>query len=475
VFCWREIDVPNVYARFARVTADSERTVIGEIAFRGAGGALIPGNTPEDPALTDEADRVPIAADWRNGTYFDEIYHPRSAYEYLNGITPIYEWTHPPLGKLIMAAGIKMFGMTPFGWRFMGILFGVLMTPLMYWFAKLVLRETPWAAAAAFIFSFDFMHYSQTRLATIDTYVVFFIIGMFAFMYRYYTMSFYDVPLKKTFVPLGLAGLCFGLGVSCKWPGLYAGAGLAALFLVTLAKRYMEYKRAKRKGFWEKTGKTVLFCLAAFVAVPAVIYTASFIPLCAPDNPGLAAFLKAVWSQQESMWTYHSQTVLNAEHGFSSSWWEWVLDLRPIWYYSRDLGGGIKEGISSFNNPAAALGGLAAMCYGLKASLKKNDRTWNFIIAGYLAQLLPWVFVPRLTFAYHYFPALPFLALAVGYALKNAPLKPGRKKAAALVMACAAAVMFAVYYPVLTGTPVSEAYVLKFLKLPLIGARWQLI
>ena len=43
-----------------------------------------------------------------------------------------YETTHPPLGKVIMMAGIEMFGMDPFGWRFMGTIFGIAMVPLMY-------------------------------------------------------------------------------------------------------------------------------------------------------------------------------------------------------------------------------------------------------------------------------------------------------------------------------------------------------
>lgn len=70
-----------------------------------------------------------------NSTYFDEIYHARTAWEHLNGVYP-YEITHPPLGKIIISIGIALFGMTPFGWRFSGTLFGVLMLPVIYIFAK---------------------------------------------------------------------------------------------------------------------------------------------------------------------------------------------------------------------------------------------------------------------------------------------------------------------------------------------------
>ena len=59
-----------------------------------------------------------------NSTYFDEIYHARTAYEHIHGIRP-YENTHPPLGKILIGIRIRLFGMTPFGWRFIGTLLGV--------------------------------------------------------------------------------------------------------------------------------------------------------------------------------------------------------------------------------------------------------------------------------------------------------------------------------------------------------------
>ncbi|MBR2717342.1 MAG: glycosyltransferase family 39 protein, partial [Oscillospiraceae bacterium] len=53
-----------------------------------------------------------------------------------------YEITHPPLGKAIISLGIRLFGMTPFGWRFMGALTGVLMVPLMYLLVKQLTKDT---------------------------------------------------------------------------------------------------------------------------------------------------------------------------------------------------------------------------------------------------------------------------------------------------------------------------------------------
>ena len=63
--------------------------------------------------------------------YFDEVYFARSAENYVNHMIP-NERTHPPLGKLIQATGVAVFGETPFGWRIMGVVFATLMIPLMY-------------------------------------------------------------------------------------------------------------------------------------------------------------------------------------------------------------------------------------------------------------------------------------------------------------------------------------------------------
>ena len=47
--------------------------------------------------------------------YFDEVYHARTAMEFLQDWRygephDIYEWTHPHLAKYAMALGIEVFG-----------------------------------------------------------------------------------------------------------------------------------------------------------------------------------------------------------------------------------------------------------------------------------------------------------------------------------------------------------------------------
>src|SRR6202022_2809490 len=86
-----------------------------------------------------------------NDKIFDEVYYPRAAGEYLSG-TDVgghgpYEFTHPPLSKLIIALSMLLFGGlhggdTTLGWRFLNVVIGALMLPLAYAFGKRLTGST---------------------------------------------------------------------------------------------------------------------------------------------------------------------------------------------------------------------------------------------------------------------------------------------------------------------------------------------
>jgi predicted membrane-bound dolichyl-phosphate-mannose-protein mannosyltransferase len=102
----------------------------------------------------------------------DEKIHPRTVMKTHTRMEP-YEITHPPLGKVIMALGVLIFGMNPFGFRIMGTIFGALMIPAMYLLGKKVFHKRIFAFASAFMMMFEFMHFAQTRIGTIESYATF--------------------------------------------------------------------------------------------------------------------------------------------------------------------------------------------------------------------------------------------------------------------------------------------------------------
>lgn len=481
VFTWQNIDIP-AGVPLLRLTLKESQASILEITFLDAfGNVVTPVNAEQYAALFDEANLHPEVSTFRNSMYFDEIYHGRTAYEFLHGLTS-YENTHPPLGKIFIALGVLIFGMNPFGWRIMGTLFGIAMVPLVYLFARRISESTPLASLACVMFAFDFMHFSQTRLATIDVYITFFVILMYYLMYQYSKLSFYDTPLWRTLLPLGACGVSMGLGIACKWTGVYAGAGLALIFFATLYRRYQEYCYAKTapskttegishrdiiNSFIPNTRKTILFCMIFFVVIPVIIYLLSYLPFV--DYTEGRGLVSRMLHNQETMFSYHSR--LDATHAYSSTWYEWPLIKRPIWYYSRIvtgvyLEGGLREGISSFGNPAVWWLSLPAALYMAYLCAKKKDRTAAFLLTGYLAQYLPWFFVTRVTFIYHYFPSVVFVVMMSIYSLTQWKAKLSGKKMIAVtaVYGAVVVVLFLMFYPVLSGRPVEASYVNRYLR-----------
>lgn len=392
---------------------------LGELALRSKGGRLIDlshitvtheGAVPvaDDSktwpaALLDEQSSVPERRTIMNGTHFDEIYHAYTAYEYIEGLYP-YENTHPPLGKLTTMLGIKLFGMTPFGWRFMPALFGVLMLPFLYALIHFMFGKTFISVCGTVIFAFDFMHYVQTRISTIDVYAVFYVILMYLFMYRWMTME-EEPRFSRTLPSLALCGLSFGLGAASKWTCIYAALGLIVMYMWALIRRYRVCLREERKFgpfFW----KTIAASLVFFAIIPAGIYVSSYIPYNTGRDLTVKNVWEACWSNQKTMLSYHSnlskievkapedgkmveiqlkkgvafnkgaslavmenaageQVTISAEqnarilkvvrkagktvkqgetvlvlttsgHSFASRWYQWLFDIRPVYYYAGD-------------------------------------------------------------------------------------------------------------------------------------------
>lgn len=481
VFCWHSYDIAAP-ASVISLTATGYDTMINEMVFTDADGKAITPLSAEAiqadcgiQSLTDEAYMLPQEFSYKNGTYFDEIYHARTAYEYIHGMNA-YENTHPPLGKLIISLGILIFGMNPFGWRIMGTLFGIFMLPLIYIFAKKLFKNTKAASAAMIFLAADFMHFSQTRIATIDVYVTFFIILMYYFMYSYTSMSFYDTPFRKTLVPLALSGICMGLGIASKWTGIYAGLGLAVIFFASLGRRIYEYRRisadknasAEQKKAVEPCKKyciyTILWCVVFFVIVPCAIYCASYIPYL--QAHGMNGF-ESIIENQVSMLSYHSS--LTDTHPFSSPWYEWPFIIRPIWYYSGQTADGLSMTIASFGNPFVWWAAIGAMIYCVYRLIKNKCCNALFLIIGFLAQYLPWVGVSRVVFIYHYFTSVPFLVLMLAYCAKDmltyapdAVLSPCKARTRTILVFgyCALCVWaFCAFYPALSGMAADASYI----------------
>lgn len=447
---WRSFPLENVGSdtRFLRISCSGSPR-LGELAFYSRGQYLE--YLSPVSILNDDAAIIPAEADYLNSSYFDEIYHVRTALEHMESMNP-YEISHPPLGKLIIAIGIALFGPTPFGWRFMGTLFGVMMLPVMYVFAKKLFGGRAIPSCCTVIFAADFMHFTQTRIATIDSYGVFFILLMYLFMYLWLT----EGRLWQLFA----CGLAFGLGAASKWTCLYAGAGLGLIWALHWIFR------GRKLGF-KAFLKNALCCIGFFVIIPCLIYYLSYYAYgTARGLHGIGMFFtreyaQTVLSNQQFMFSYHAG--VEATHPYSSMWYQWILNIRPILYYLHYFEDGSRSSFGAFLNPALCWGGLLALFALVFTTLIRRDKKAAFLLLSYLAQLLPWVFVPRLTFAYHYFPCSVFLVLALGYVMNLMRLGTKNWQRYAFGFTAFCVVLFLLFYPVTSGLRIPASFADKFL------------
>ena len=470
VFAWKEFPL-STPGRYVRLTALDGSVTLNEASLFYTGTPVLAEVTSQvgGETLTDEQQVVPLESTYENSTYFDEIYHARTAYEHILGLEP-YENTHPTLGKLFISLGIRLFGMNPFGWRCVGTLFGVLMLPVLYHLLHQLFGRTRICLAGTLLFAFDFMHFTQTRIATIDTYAVFFLLLMYDTMVAFVKRDPLTDSWKRLLPPLLACGVFTGLGVASKWTAAYGALGLAVLFF---GKLLCAGREARRRGeelrpILVRFGKLCGWCCLFFLALPFGIYFAAFLPITTlPHNVG--DVWGAFWNYQVTMFSYHSQLV--ATHAFASPWYEWPLDVRPIWYFAKDTSQGYST-ISAFGNPLLWWAGLPALGAAAYFWSRERFRWAGVVLAGFGSVYLPWVLVPRLTFIYHYFTAVPFLVVALcgvfwllsqrGLFTRRLSFPGGLSCSASTLALCVFAagclVLFAVYFPVLSGAPTTREY-----------------
>ena len=260
------------------------------------------------------------------------------------------------------------------------------------------------------------------------------------------------------------SGALFGLGCACKWTVLYAGVGLAALWLL---RAIMKYRAVGLGHYGRELLGTIGLYVLFFIVIPVIIYCLSYIPYglaLGYKMPGMLTdgnYYKLIWDNQVYMLTYHNG--VNQTHPYSSRWYQWLFDVRPILYYLQ-YNGETKSAFGAFNSPLISWAGLAALISIVFAFWKRRKPQAVLIWAGYLCQFLPWVIITRTTFAYHYFGCILFLTIAISFVFDE--LIERRSKNDKLVYAFTGlnTALFVLFYPVLSGVEASVQFCLNVLK-----------
>jgi dolichyl-phosphate-mannose-protein mannosyltransferase len=456
---------PSTLSEIAVIDQDGKQVPIQSITDTSAQGTP----TANMHNLVDEQNKVQYPEDYMSNTYFDEIYFVRTAQQYIDWRSHVlpYEWTHPPLGKLIQASGILMFGFTPFGWRIMGVIFAALAIPFIYLLGKKMFGTWIGGFTAAFLLTFDFMHFTMARMGTADTYLVAFNVASQLFFFIY-LKNVLDKGWKTSVFPLILSFVFFSLALSAKFAiALY---GFAAEILILLALRLSEVKNLKGTitdkiyGFLDRPYTWVVVSILIALGIYFAIYI--------PDMLIGRSFLDVI-NLQWQMYQYHSTLV--ATHPFASPWYSWPLLFdpfnwgthTPLWLQVASLPNGLTSTIVLLGNPALWWTGFVIILglaiyyvpqfFGKRFDFKANLPAM-FIIIFFFFQWLPYIFITRVVFIYHFYVNVPFLCLGSAFVINKYWSNKWVKIMAVAFFALNIA-LFAWFYPVISGMPTSSSLI----------------
>lgn len=360
------------------------------------------------------------------GFVFDEVYYVDGARDLLKygvevtGDKPEFI-VHPPLGKWLIALGIKFFGDREFGWRIASAIIGTLLILLVALLAHRLFRSRFLTICATLLIALDGLALVHSRTALLDLFLTFFI-------------------LLATYLWLEnrhlLAALSLGLALATKWSALY----FIITFMVIALYRIFSYSELRQMP------AKIAQQFGTFGFLPVGIYVASWTGWFA-SNRGW----DRTWSSQplKSFWHYHAEilhfhTTLTQKHSYQANPWGWSLMLRPTSFFYETPK---NCGASSCSQEVLALGtpllwwaGTIAIvvCLGFWISSlyrRKPDRALNLIVLGIVAGYLPWfLFQKRTVFSFYAIIFEPFMILALVYCAARLLAIPGRGRDATIAI-----------------------------------------
>lgn len=459
-YCWNTLEIHHKLRYLGLVSRNVSASYLEMVITGEDGEHLLPVNAEDYPELFDEQELFPEEMTYYDTTMFDEVYYAGSAYEFLQGMQ-MYEITHPPMGKLLIAIGEGLFGVTPFGWRFVSALAGVLLVPLFFWFLYLVTTNGTVALIGTVLLSMDFMHFTLSRIATLDSLAAFFILLMITLLI--YGLKLADrelaegrkVPTMKLVAWMILDGLAVGMGVSTKWTGFYAMLAMAVCFLFFIGTWFRKQKKNRKPVRY-----VVTLCiegLGIYSLLPLGVYLLCFIPQMKAE--GARNLWEVMWNASLYMLNFHSEIVF--KHPYESPWYTWPLDLVPLMDAGDFIGEDKVSLIATFGNPLIWWAGIAAFFYLICRVVRKRDRLAGILCFSYLMMLAPWFFIQRTVFIYQYYASSIFLCGMLGYTLW---LIGKKKRQAISVFLEAAFFLFLMFFPVISGVTVKVGHITSYLQ-----------
>ncbi|MGX1365294.1 dolichyl-phosphate-mannose-protein mannosyltransferase [Streptomyces canus] len=412
---------------------------------------------------------------------------------------------HPPTGKWVIAAGEWLFGLTPFGWRFMSAVLGTLSVLMLCRIGRRLFRSTLLGCLAGVLMAMDGLHLVMSRVALLDLVVSFFVLAAFGCLLidrdgaRARLAAVLPVAEDGRVRPdegiadragTGVrpwrlaAGVLLGLAASTKWNGLYF---LVFFVVLTLAwdvgaRRVAGAQRPRRAVL----RRDAAWSLVSLVPVAVITYVATWTGWFLSDDgygrhwadgrggpwAWIPAPLRSLWHYEHAVYVFN--VGLHSPHKYDSNPWSWLVLGRPVLFHYESPEPGVdgcrttvdcSQTVLALGTPVLWWSACGALAYLLYRWALRRDWRAGAVLCGVGAGYLPWfLYQDRTVFSFYAVVFVPYLCLAVAMTLGALSGPPGatRRRRVRGVVAAGALVLliawnFIYFFPLYTGRTIPYA------------------
>ncbi len=367
------------------------------------------------------------------GLVFDEIYYVDGARDYLKYGVEVTKGApefivHPPVGKWLIAAGIKLFGNHEFGWRIGVAVAGTLTVYLTARIAQRIFHENMWATLAALLMTLDGLNLVMSRTALLDIFLTLFI------------LLAVNSWLKGKYLRFAIY---LGLAMGSKWSALY----FVAAFLIVELIINRNLIRTIRVGITS-------------LGIYVLTWFGWFSSSLGWDRNSKSNPISSLIYYHKEMLGFH--TGLTEKHSYQANPWNWIIMGRPTsFFYESPKGCGSKscaQEVLALGTPILWWLGAIALLVLIGVNLhnfamRELDMASLIPFLGIVAGYLPWFFFQKRTvFTFYAIAFEPFVILAIVLLAKLAYEYDERMKYLIALAVFAIAINFIYFYPIFTGT-----------------------
>ena len=425
---------------------------------------------------------------------FDETYFRTFAGNYLSG--QYFFDIHPPLVKLLFAGVANMLGLDAAQLigddpaatvlRVIPAIAGALLVPLVYVVIRQFGLGRRVATLGALLILCDNALLVESRFILMDSLLL---LAGFGALSSY--LAARGSAGWQRWAWIATTALLIGVLVSTKWSGLALAGLIALLWLVDGVRQRSEWQR--------------LLGEAALVTVTVVtVYIGSFMVHFSllPHSGEGDAFMSqkfqsllvgsshydaqarmTFWDKfvelNEEMYTAQN-SLKGVEHPYASKWYSWPLEIRGVYYWQGEPveGKDLQGHIYLLGNPVvwwgSALGTLTAFVLWLVRPklLGRRRRLTAFLLAGYAVNFVPFMFIDRPMFLYHYLFALVFailltcVMLSLLFDWQRQKYGHAVMKRTSWAIAIVVVLGFLYFLPLSYGFPLSQSDLRQYMWLP---------